>query len=455
MSFPRYERYKDSGVEWLGEVPEEWDVSRLGFESWVRARLGWKGLKAEEYVDSGFAFIATPNIKGIEIDFENVNFISEYRYEESPEIKLRVGDVLLAKDGSTLGTVNVIRYLPRPTTVNSSIAVITPNEHLLGTFLFYLFQSNYLVNTIQQIKGGMGVPHLFQADLNKFYLPLPPIFEQKPIVTFLDHETSRINDLMSEQERLITLLKGKKQALISQAVTKGLNLDVPMKNSGIEWLGKVPEEWKIVRVKHIKRSIEQGWSPQCEAFPVETADEWGVLKVGCVNGGVFNSLENKTLPAELEPLPELGISSGDLLISRANTRELVGSAAVAELSFPKLLLCDKLYRLRVEPERCLPVYLVRYLGCDKVRGQIELAASGASSSMQNIAQSTILELVIALPPIEEQSAIVTFIDVETERCNKLITEAELAIDLLKERRSALISAAVTGKIDVRKLAVVQ
>lgn len=98
-----YPKYKDSGVEWLGDVSEGWNISRLGFESWVRARLGWKGLKAEEYVDDGFAFLSTPNIKGQSIDFENVNFITQNRFDESPEIKLRKGDILLAKDGSTLG----------------------------------------------------------------------------------------------------------------------------------------------------------------------------------------------------------------------------------------------------------------------------------------------------------------------------------------------------------------
>lgn len=163
MSFPQYGRYKESGVEWLGEVPEEWEVSRLCYESWVRARLGWKGLKAEEYVNDGFAFLATPNIKGTYIDFEDVNYINESRYEESPEIKIRIGDVLLAKDGSTLGTVNVVRKLPREATVNSSIAVITPNESLYGVFLYFLFKSIFMENTIQRIKGGMGVPHLFQG----------------------------------------------------------------------------------------------------------------------------------------------------------------------------------------------------------------------------------------------------------------------------------------------------
>lgn len=153
MSLPMYMRYQDSNIKGLGRLPSHWKVSRLGYEAWVRARLGWKGLKAEEYVEDGFAFLSTPNIKGREIDFTNVNFITQARYDESPEIKLSQKDVLLAKDGSTLGTVNVVRHLPRPATVNSSIAVITPRGELNGVFLYYLFQSEFLQNTIQSLRN--------------------------------------------------------------------------------------------------------------------------------------------------------------------------------------------------------------------------------------------------------------------------------------------------------------
>lgn len=210
---------KDSGKDLLGILPAHWSITRLGYESWVRARLGWKGLKADEYVDDGYILLATPNIKGHQIDFENVNCINEFRYEESPEIMLRVGDVLLAKDGSTLGTVNIVRSLPRPATVNSSIAVITPSGRLLGTYLYYLFQSFYMEHTIQRIKDGMGVPHLFQEDLNKFYIPLPTRDEQSAIVAFLDEETFKIDKLIAYAQQAIDLLKERRSAIISAAVS--------------------------------------------------------------------------------------------------------------------------------------------------------------------------------------------------------------------------------------------
>ena len=260
MSLPRYPKYKDSGMEWLAEVPERWTTTKLGFESWVRARLGWKGLKAEEYVDDGFAFLSTPNIKGRDIDFAGANFITQERFDESPEIKIQRGDVLLAKDGSTLGTVNIVRHLPRPTTVNSSIAVITPYERLVGQFLYYVFQSSHMEQTIEQAKGGMGVPHIFQGDINKFQITLPPTDEQTHIAAYLDRETAKIDALMAEQQRLMELLKEKRQAVISHAVTKGLNPKAALKPSGNEWLGDVPDHWEITPLKYVV-SLRSGGTP--------------------------------------------------------------------------------------------------------------------------------------------------------------------------------------------------
>lgn len=215
------------------------------------------------------------------------------------------------------------------------------------------------------------------------------------------------------------------------------------KDSGVEWLGEVPEHWKVMRVKHLTDSIEQGWSPQCEGFPVETQDEWGVLKVGCVNGGIFDPAENKALPPDLEPIPDLGICSGDLLISRANTRELVGSAAVVAKDYPKLLLCDKLYRIRLKPDLSSSSFVSLYLGSSGARGSIELGATGASTSMVNIGQSVILELMIAVPPSEEQHSIAITLERELSKIDELVTEQRRLMELLREKRQAVISHAVT------------
>jgi type I restriction enzyme S subunit len=212
-------KMKPSAVEWLGEIPQNWDFVRLGFVASVKARLGWRGLTASEYVDEGNIFLSTPDIKGLSIDFENANFITDERYFESPEIMLQVGDVLLVKDGATLGIVNIVRCLPNRATVNGSIAVVRVKKLLTPCYLFYFLKSQYFQSVIQQVKGGMGVPHLFQSDLVKFKVLVPEPDEQVKIVDHLDSETAKIDALHSKYSRELELLVEYRASLIFHAVT--------------------------------------------------------------------------------------------------------------------------------------------------------------------------------------------------------------------------------------------
>lgn len=218
------------------------------------------------------------------------------------------------------------------------------------------------------------------------------------------------------------------------------------KASGVEWIGEVPAHWEVVKLRHLVSKIEQGWSPQCEGEPVTSSDQWGVLKVGCVNGGVFDPAENKALPAGLAAQPDLGIRRGDILISRANTRDLVGSVAVPEADHPRLMLCDKLYRLRLR-EKATSAFVQRLLQSSSSRSRIELAASGASASMVNISQEVVLQMECAMPSMSEQVAIAAFLDRETAKIDALVAEQQRLIELLKEKRQAVISHAVTKGLD--------
>ena len=443
MSFPRYERYKDSGVEWLGKVPENWMISRLGFESWVRARLGWKGLKAEEYVDDGFVFLSTPNIKSSCIDFENVNYISEDRYLESPEIKLRVGDVLLAKDGSTLGTVNVVRSLPRPATVNSSIAVITPHPSLDGVFLHYLFQSSFMKDTIQRIKGGMGVPHLFQEDLNKFYIPVPSTSEQFAVASFLDSETAKIDGSIDEQRRLIELLKEKRQAVIFHAVTKGLNPHVPVKDSGIEWLGEVPEHWTVCALNH---RYEVALGKMLDGNRITGEHLAPYLRNVDVQWGKINTNDLPVMDFKGEDLNRYSLRAGDLLVCEGGE---VGRSAVWEGELTECFYQKALHRLRPHSGKESVYFLFYALSIAATLGVF--TASGDKATIAHLPADIFRHHRFAFPPFEEQLAIAGFLGREVTKMDQLISQANDAAALLQERRTALISAAVTGKIDVRSL----
>lgn len=211
---------KDSGVEWIGMIPEEWSIEFLSKIIWLRARLGWKGLKAEEYVEEGFPFLSAFNIVNNKLKWEGLNFINQERYEESPEIKLSIGDVLIVKDGAGIGKTARIDQLPEGgATVNSSLGVITPSEKLDYKYLHYFLLSNSFQNIIGFIKNGMGVPHLTQENMKSVLITTPPLSEQQAIASYLDEKTSQIDSLIALKQEKITELKDYKKSIIYEYVT--------------------------------------------------------------------------------------------------------------------------------------------------------------------------------------------------------------------------------------------
>ncbi|OAB55911.1 hypothetical protein AY599_17905 [Leptolyngbya valderiana BDU 20041] len=280
-------------------------------------------------------------------------------------------------------------------------------------------------------------------------MPVPPLEEQRSLAQFLDYKTAQIDALIAKKEELLERLAEKRTALISEAVTKGIDRTVPMKDSGIEWLGEIPAHWEVVRLRFLLKKIEQGWSPQCHNQAAELG-EWGVLKVGCVNGEEFNENENKALPDNFDAKSEYEIKDGDIIMSRSNTKELVGSVAITKNPRKKLMLCDLLYRLNTA-RNIDKNYLVRLLRSSIARFQYESNSRGTSGSMQKLSQETIKNLVFGIPPKLEQNRIEDYLINQTSEIEKIEKSVRKAIDTLKEYRTALITNAVTGKIDVRQV----
>lgn len=211
---------KDSEIKWIGKIPNNWNISRLGYESYIRARLGWKGLKAEEYVDEGVAFISAYNIQDNSLVWEPLNHITEQRYNESPEIKLKIGDVLIVKDGAGIGKTARIDELPLgPATPNGSLGVITSNPNLNYKYCHYYLQSNSFNNYAMMLLNGMGVPHLTQEMLKSIKILLPDIKEQNEIVSYLDSKCNQINLLIKNKKKQLEKLHKYKKSLIYEYVT--------------------------------------------------------------------------------------------------------------------------------------------------------------------------------------------------------------------------------------------
>lgn len=432
MNYPRYPAYKDSGVEWIGDVPDHWEVKRLGSRFSERR---------EKVSDTDFPPLSVTK-QGILPQLD-----AAAKTDDGDNRKLvRKGDFVINSRSDRKGSAGVSSMDGSVSLIN---IVLTPRS-INTKFINFLLRSKPFQEEFYRYGRGI-VADLWStrySDMSLILLPLPPLAEQRAIAAFLDAETARIDALIAKQAALVTLLQEKRRALISHAVTKGLDPAAPMRDSGVAWLGAVPAGWEVKRLKYCLLSLDQGWSPQCENRPAE-GNEWGILKVGCVNGNTFDPTENKALPDDLEPIESLIVCLGDVLISRANTRELVGSAAVVSQDHPNLLLCDKLYRLRIDPKQSTPEYVTLILRTPMVRVQMEVDATGASQSMQNISQSTIRNLVFVFPPVPEQIVLLNQITSETAQIDTLIAKAEAFSAVLREHRTALIAAAVTGQIDVR------
>lgn len=442
-----YPAYKDSGVEWLGRVPEHWQIKQLKY---LASHIGSGKTPsggAEVYQDAGVLFLRSQNVYEDGLRLDDVAFISEEVDQEMKGSRVMPGDVLLNITGASIGRSCMVPEVFERANVNQHVCIIRGEPPVASKWISLCLPSKTVQAQIDFSQNGAGREGLNFEQIGNMLIALPHAEEVYEIASRLDRETARIDALIEKKNRFIELLREKRQALITHAVTKGLDPNVRMKDSGVEWLGEVPEHWKMLPLKRLISSIGQGWSPECEARIPEEG-EWGVVKVGCVNGGVFRPEQSKALPTQMESRPELSLRAGDVLISRANTRELVGSCAVVPHDYPYLMLCDKLYRVGCG-ERVTPDFLAALVTVYGRRA-VEIEATGASSSMVNIAQSVILDLLVAVPDADEQVEIISRVSAATTRIEHLREKTERSIKLLKERRSALITAAVTGQIDLRK-----
>lgn len=340
----------------------------------------------------------------------------------------RAGDLVFIRNVS-VGLVSMVTPETPDFALGQETVLIRQRPGSDSRFLRYSLTSHTATHAIERAMVGATFRRINVSAIRALPVPVPPLNEQHAIANFLDRETAQIDALVSKQEEFIEFLRERRRAAIEVAVSE-VGTNGP-------------------RLKHIIRSVRQGWSPQCYSWPADGIDSWAILKVGAVNGGVFRPMENKELPAEETPRPGAVVQRGDLIVSRANTRDLVGSAAVVEGDFPRLMLSDKLYAFTLNEDQALPQFVAAVLGSRKWRDLIEMQATGASSSMLNISQSDIVNLPMALPPVDKQRRILTHLDDQTARIDALITKTQEHIAFAKERRAALITAAVAGQLDVR------
>lgn len=441
MSFPAYPAYKDSDVEWLGKVPEHW---RAGHLRWLSNRYsgGTPDKSKLEYWEEGTIPWLNSGAVNDRLITEASTYITNEAFANSSAKWIPKGALVmaLAGQGKTKG---MVAQLGIASTCNQSMAAIIPTGEIDARFLFWWLDANY--QNIRNMAGGDMRDGLNLELLGDIQCPLPTTGEQIEISILLDHETAKIDALLNEQGCLVEVLEEKKRAIIHDVVTNGVNPSVPMKKSGLSWWGDIPEHWSVRRVKTVSTfttSGPRGWSDRIGdqgSIFVQSGDLNDLLGVD------FSTAKRVSVQDDAEA-SRTRLVDGDVVvcITGAKTGNVAICSVVPEDAYINQHLCLIRPGSDITPE---------FLGASLKSGfgqdQLEVSQYGLK---QGLSLDGVRETVVLLPPIEEQREICQFLEVEVGRILRLISLAKDAIRLLAERRTTLIGAAVTGKIDVRGLA---
>nr|AAU83505.1 restriction endonuclease S subunits [uncultured archaeon GZfos29E12] len=435
MKLKPYPKYKDSEIEWIGEIPEGWEVNKIKNTSYVKGRIGWHGLTSEEYSDEGAYLVTGTDFKDGVIEWEDCHHVGWDRYKEDPYIHLKEDDLLITKDG-TIGKVALIKFLPNKATLNSGIFLVRPlNKKYFPKFMYWMLNSTVFERFFDYIKTGATISHLYQETFERFFFPIPLKQEQVAIASFLDKKTAKIDALIEKDKRLIELLKEKRTALIDHAVTKGLDPNVKMKDFGIVWIGKIPEDAKIMpfrRVCYVNQGLQFPEDKRLSE-PDEKSKIYITIKyIHADEDGV----------KEYIPNPPRGVicKKEDVLLARtgATGEVITNQEGVFHNNFFKVNYNSKIDR----------DYLVYYLKMDSIKKVLLLKAG--VTTIPDLNHDAFLSTPFILYSIEKQKQIAEYLDKKTAKIDKNIKLIEKKIKLLEEYKKSLINHVVTGKVDVRK-----
>ena len=430
-----YPKYKPSGVEWLGDVPEHWGVKKLKFISSIRYGIG----EPPEYVDDGVPLIRATNVNAGKIETPNLVKVDPKDIPSSRIVWLKAGDIIVVRSGAYTGDSSII-----PEEYAGAIAgfdMVLSCTNSFSKFIAYCLLSEYLKDGqiyLQKLRAAQ--PHLNAEELGECLVILPPLPEQQAIASFLDRETGRIDSLISKKQRLLQLLAEQRTALISRAVTKGLDSSVKLKPSGVEWLGDVPEHWEIKQVRRFLLEHKQGY------YTTESYIDEGfkLLRISDFDGnGFVSTMDSPSVEKKSEAIPFL-LKENDFVFARTGG---AGSFGLIKDLSEETIFASYLIRFRFSKKTHADFLRYSFYSKQFVHGIVRNIHGGVN---QNVHAEDIKDQVVSLPPLPEQQAIAAFLDRETAKIDTLSAKVGTVIEQLKEYRTALISSAVTGKIDLRE-----
>ena len=435
--FKRYEKYKESGIEWLGDIPEHWEIKSLRhFVDYIK-----NGTSSTQVTESEFMVTRIETISDGIIDVNKIGFVEHFKGIES--YRLDKGDILFSHINSLPMVGNCAIYeLDIPLYHGMNLLRIKPKTIVYPKWLFYFMKSHFFREYVKSIsKHAINQVSVPINKLKSLLLPYIPYVEQKVIANFLDRKTAEIDSLIADKERLIELLQEQRQAIITQAVTKGLDPNVPMKDSGVEWIGEIPEHWLTVAVKRVydiklgkmlqptQNKSDDVLVPYLKALHVQ----WEKIEVN----------EYPEMWASPKDIEMFSVKPGDLLICEGGE---VGRAAILEDLDRPCIIQNSLHRIRPSV-KAKNKYLLYILQIISQKGWLDVLCNKAT--IAHFTSDKLGNLRIPLPPIEEQEKVIKVIENKAKLLNNYISCEREIIEKLKNYRQSLITAAVTGKIDVR------
>lgn len=437
MNFLRHNAYKDADTICAKEIPVTWEAARLGFEAETLVPMRDK----PERLDGEVPWIRIEDFQGKYISTSKSGQGVSEDTISSMNLKVFPAGTVLCSCSCSMGATAITAA---PLVSNQTFIGIVPGRGYKPEYLYYLLQASS--EHLNSIGTGAIQSYLSRDDFRRLRLPKPPITEQDLIGNFLDRETAKIDALIAEQQRLIELLQEKRQAVISHAVTKGLNPNAPMKDAGVEWLGEVPGHW---RVSEARREIE---------FLTSGSRGWADFYSD--EGPIFLRIANLTrdkIELKLDNIqrvsPPIGaegarteVKSGDVLFS---ITAYLGSVAVVPTNFEKAYVSQHVCLARLNRLNLSPKWLAYSVLSSS--GKAHLEANSYGGTKVQLGLDDIKSFPLAFPSPQEQEEIIKKLEESLRRLDELKSKANENIDLLQERRSALISAAVTGQIDIRGL----
>lgn len=424
--------YKNSDIEWIGSMPSDWKLDKIKYIANLYGRIGWQGLTSEEYIDEGpFLVTGVDFCKG-RIDWNSCVHISEKRWEQADKIQIKNEDLLITKDG-TVGKVAIVSDLNGKASLNSGVLLIDLNDKNSKKYLYWVLCSDVFWTWFNyKNSGNSTILHLYQKDFSEFIYTLPVLEEQKLIGDFLDKKCSEIDSVIKKIEKQVSLLQDYKKSLIIETVTKGLNRNVSMKYSGVEWIGKIPKHWTINRLRYLV-DFKTGGTPS-KKFGIDIEGDYPWITASDIKSYYIQSFQ--------QYISEEAVSLCNYKIFPENTILIVCIASIGKIGISKCKSYSNQQITALYNTSCNERFLLY-----SIIQQIDKIRLDASSSVVPIINTSYLkDIYIGMPQErKEQIEIADFLDKKCSEIDSVISKKERQLNLIRKHRKSLIYEYVTGK----------